>query len=57
MKNYNHLIDLFQKKMRNNEIKNAYLFDEIKKQEEKFKRSDLKYKAKNTYMIFNSTEH
>ena len=51
------MIDLFQKKMRNNEIKNAYLFDEIKKQEEKFKRSDLKYKVKNTYMIFNSTEH
>ena len=51
------MIDLFQKKMRNNEIKNAYLFDEIKKREEKFKRSDLKYKAKNTYMIFNSTEH
>ena len=51
------MIDLFQKKMRNNEIKIAYLFDEIKKREEKFKRSDLKHKAKNTYMIFSNMEH
>ena len=37
---------IFQKEMRNNEIKNE--IDEFRKWEEKIKRKDLKYETKNS---------
>ena len=43
--------------MRNNEIKINYLFNEIKKWEQKIERSDLKHEAKNTCIIFKNLKH